>query len=85
MLESKYLYTFDLFRSIPTHHDRTRVTDDIFEWNSIMKTSSHCTRRRSQLRTLDTPQAKASRSDVVLLGQSRVVGAPADVAGEDQF
>ncbi len=29
MLKSKYLCTFDLFRSIPTHNDRTTVTEDI--------------------------------------------------------
>jgi len=40
MLESKYLCTFDLFASIPTLDDRTTVTQEIFDWNTTMKTSS---------------------------------------------
>lgn len=41
MIESKYVCTFDLFSSIPTLDSRTTVTDEIFEWNRIMKTNSH--------------------------------------------
>lgn len=40
MLESKYLCTFDLFATIPTLDDRTTVTQEIFDWNKTMKTSS---------------------------------------------
>jgi len=40
MLESKYLCTFDLFASIPTLDETRTVTDEIFEWNRTMKTSS---------------------------------------------
>jgi len=41
MMESKYLCTYDLFSSIPTL-DRTKtVTQEIFEWNEVIKTSSH--------------------------------------------
>ncbi len=40
MLESKYLCTFDLFASIPTLDDSQTVTDEIFQWNRTMKTSS---------------------------------------------
>ena len=40
MLESKYLCTFDLFASIPTLDDRTTVSQEIFDWNKTMKTSS---------------------------------------------
>ncbi|MDD1450234.1 oleate hydratase [Sphingomonas sp. H160509] len=41
MLESKYLCTFDLFASIPTLEGDKTVTEEIFDWNAVMKTSSH--------------------------------------------
>ncbi|WP_035356474.1 oleate hydratase [Edaphobacter aggregans] len=40
MLESKYLCTYDLFSSIPTLDGRKTVTQEIFDWNRAMKTSS---------------------------------------------
>jgi oleate hydratase len=40
MLESKYLCTFELFSSIPTLDGSRTVTQEIFEWNEAMKTSS---------------------------------------------
>ena len=40
MIESKYLCTYDLFSSIPTLDERKTVTQEIFDWNKTMKTSS---------------------------------------------
>ena len=40
MLESKILCTFDLFESSPTLDDRMTVTQEIFDRNRTMKTSS---------------------------------------------
>ena len=40
MLESKYLCTCELFSSIPTLDESRTVTQEIFEWNEAMKTSS---------------------------------------------
>ncbi len=40
MLESKYVCTYDLFSSIPTLDGTQTVTQEIFKWNEIMKTSS---------------------------------------------
>ena len=40
MIESKYLCTFDLFSSIPTLDESKTVTQEIFDWNETMKTSS---------------------------------------------
>ena len=40
MLESKYLCTFELFASIPTLDESQSVTEEIFQWNRTMKTSS---------------------------------------------
>ncbi len=40
MLESKYLCTYELFSSIPTLDTSRTVTQEIFDWNETMKTSS---------------------------------------------
>lgn len=40
MIESKYLCTYDLFSSIPTLDESKTVTQEIFEWNEVMKTAS---------------------------------------------
>ncbi len=40
MLESKYLCTYELFSSIPTLDGSKTVTQEIFDWNETMKTSS---------------------------------------------
>jgi oleate hydratase len=40
MLESKYLCTYELFSSIPALDGSKTVTQEIFEWNETMKTSS---------------------------------------------
>ena len=40
MLESKYLCTYELFSSIPTLDESRTVTQETFEWNEAMKTSS---------------------------------------------
>jgi oleate hydratase len=40
MIESKYLCTYDLFSSIPTLDESKTVTQEIFQWNETMKTSS---------------------------------------------
>lgn len=40
MIESKYLCTYELFSSIPTLDESRTVTQEIFDWNETMKTSS---------------------------------------------
>jgi len=40
MLESKYLCTYGLFSSIPTLDGSRTVTQEIFDWNETMQTSS---------------------------------------------
>jgi oleate hydratase len=40
MIESKYVCTYDLFSSIPTLDGYKTVTEEIFEWNEQLKTSS---------------------------------------------
>lgn len=41
MMESKYLCTYDLFSSVPTLDRSKTVTQEIFEWNEVIKTHSH--------------------------------------------
>ncbi len=40
MIESKYLCTYELFSSIPTLDGSKSVTQEIFDWNQIIKTDS---------------------------------------------
>jgi oleate hydratase len=40
MFESKYVCTFDLFSSIPTSNESKTVTQETFQWNVAMSTSS---------------------------------------------
>jgi len=40
MIERKYLCTYDLFSAIPTLDDSKTVTQEIFDWNETIKTSS---------------------------------------------
>jgi oleate hydratase len=40
MIESKYVCTYELFSSIPTLDGTRTVTQEIFDWNATMKTSS---------------------------------------------
>ena len=40
MIENKYLCTYDLFSSIPTLDESKTATQEIFDWNETMKTSS---------------------------------------------
>src|SRR5208283_3132369 len=42
MIESKYVCTYDLFSSIPTLDGDKTVTQEIFDWNNLMQTSSKC-------------------------------------------
>jgi oleate hydratase len=37
MIESKYVCTYDLFSSIPTLDESKTVTQEIFQWNEVIK------------------------------------------------
>src|ERR1700745_3672599 len=82
MLESKYLCTYDLFSSIPTLNERKTVTQEIFEWNETMKTSSKSRLFRGGHR-LNAPKFGLSERHIltierlgiqpeVILGRSRI-------------
>jgi len=55
MLESKYLCTYDLFASVPTLDRSKTVTQEIFEWNEVIKTGSHARLLRNG-QPLDGPE-----------------------------
>jgi len=64
MFESKYVCTFDLFASIPTHDNSQTVTQEIFAWNETIKTSS-----RSRLvrdgKSIDAPAFGLSENHIL--------------------
>ena len=66
MIESKYLCTYDLFSSIPTLDGTTTVTQEIFDWNETMKTSSKCRLFRDG-RRVDAPRFGLSEMDILNL------------------
>ncbi|MES1972514.1 MAG: oleate hydratase [Pseudomonadota bacterium] len=82
MLESKYLCTYDLFSSVPTLDGKQTVTQEIFEWNEIIKTGSKSRLVRAGQR-IDAPEFGLSERDILtieklmiepeaLLGTSRI-------------
>ena len=82
MIESKYLCTYDLFSSIPTLDGTRTVTQEIFDWNETMKTSSKSRLFRDG-RRVDAPRFGLSERDILnlerlaiepesLLGRSRI-------------
>jgi oleate hydratase len=63
MIESKYLCTYDLFSSIPTLDGAKTVTQEIFEWNQVMQTSSKCRLVRGG-RGIDAPEYGLSEEQI---------------------
>jgi len=66
MLESKYLCTYDLFSSIPTLDGNKTVTQEIFDWNEMMKTSSKSRLFRGGHR-LDAPRFGLSEKHILTI------------------
>ena len=66
MLESKYQCTYDLFSSIPTLDERQTVTQEIFEWNEIIRTGSKSRLVRGG-RKLDSPAFGLSEKHILTL------------------
>ena len=86
MLESKYLCTYDLFSSIPSLDGTKTVTQEIFDWNKIMQTSSKCRLVRAG-RAINAPEFCLSEEHI--LGLERVALKPEVMFGNssiaDQF
>lgn len=66
MIESKYLCTYDLFSSIPTLDGSKTVTQEIFDWNEVIKTSSKSRLVRDGHRT-DAPEFGLSEKHILML------------------
>lgn len=82
MIESKYLCTYDLFSSVPTLDGKQTVTQEIFEWNEIIKTGSKSRLVRAGHK-IDAPEFGLSEKHILtieklaiepeaLLGHSRI-------------
>lgn len=86
MLESKYLCTFDLFSSIPTLDETKTVTQEIFEFNDTIKTSSKSRLFRDGNR-VDAPRFGLSERHILTI--ERLQAEPEDMLGQssiaDQF
>ena len=68
MLESKYLCTYDLFSSIPTLDDSKNVTQEIFDWNETIRTSSSSRLVRNGKRE-DAPAYGLAERHLMTLGR----------------
>lgn len=66
MLESQYRCTYDLFSSIPTLDERQTVTQEIFEWNEVIKTGSKSRLVRAG-RRLDSPEFGLAERQILAL------------------
>ena len=64
MMESKYLCTYDLFSTIPTLDRSKTVTQEIFEWNEVIKTSSHARLVRDG-QPINAPEFGLSEADIL--------------------
>ena len=86
MIESKYLCTYDLFSSIPTLDESKTVTQEIFDWNETMKTSSQSRLFRDGHR-IDAPRFGLSEEHVLTI--ERLAIEPETMLGrssiEEQF
>jgi oleate hydratase len=78
MIESKYLCTYDLFSSIPTLDGSKTVTQEIFDWNETMKTSSKSRLVRRGQR-IDGPEFGLSEKHILNL--ERVAAEPEGMLG----
>jgi len=63
MIESKYVCTYDLFSSIPALDGSKTVTQEIFDWNELMPTSSKCRLVRAG-RRIEAPEYGLSEEHI---------------------
>lgn len=82
MIESKYLCTYDLFSSIPTLDESKTVTQEIFDWNETMKTSSKSRLVRGGHRQ-DAPEYGLGEKHIMTL--ARLVAEPEGMLGKSSI
>jgi oleate hydratase len=80
MIESKYLCTYSLFSSIPTLDGSKTVTQEIFDWNEVMKTFSKSRLVRGG-RGIDGPEFGLSEKHILNL--ERVAAEPEAMLGRN--
>ena len=80
MIESKYLCTYSLFSSIPTLDESKSVTQEIFEWNEVMETSSKSRLVRHGQR-IDGPELGLTEAHILTL--ERVAAEPEAMLGRN--
>jgi oleate hydratase len=73
MMESKYLCTYDLFSSIPTLDGSKTVTQEIFDWNDVLRTASKSRLVRDG-KAIDAPEFGLEESHILSL--ERVAAEP---------
>jgi len=78
MFEAKYACTYDLFSSIPANDSSKTVTDEIFSWNKLLKTSSHA-RLVHNCRAINKPGYELTRKQIhtierIALMPERILG-----------
>lgn len=66
MMESKYLCTYDLFSSIPTLDETQTVTQEIFQWNEVIRTGSKSRLVRGG-RKIDAPSFGLSEKHILII------------------
>lgn len=66
MLEAQYVCTYDLFSTIPTMDGSRTVTEEIFDWNKVLKTSSRG-RLVQDCRALNKPGYGLTRKHILAL------------------
>jgi oleate hydratase len=86
MVESKYVCTWELFSSIPNLEGTKTVTQEVFDWNEVMKTASKSRLVRAG-QPVDAPEFGLSERDILSL--ERLAAEPERMLGSssitDQF
>ena len=82
MFESKYVCTFDLFSSIPALDGSKTVTQEIFQWNETMKTSSQSRLFRDGHR-VDAPKFGLTERQILTL--ERIALQPEEALGRSSI
>ena len=82
MFESMYLCTYDLFSTIATLDMRQTVTQEIFEFNEVIKTGSKARLIRDG-RRLVAPQFGLAEREILMI--ERLILAPESALGESRI
>ena len=82
MFESKYLCTYDLFSSIPTLDRQRTVTQEIFQWNEVIRTDSKARLVRNG-RRLVAPEFGLSESQILTI--EKLVLTPENALGDSRI